>query len=125
MRIYAAIGAAAVLAALAAGAVVGLHERGGTVGMLSYEDTTAGMPAVLKQVEHDEVLNRGQVCYGAMVQGVDAATRQFVAVYEDHRGTGVLHQDRQAVRDYISTLCVADLVPPTTPPRFPAKIVLG
>lgn len=124
MRRYAVIGAAVVLAALVAGAVVGLHDRT-DIATLSYADTTAGMPEVLKQVEKAEVLNRGQICYGAMVQGVDATTRQFIGVYEDQRAAGVLHQDRQAVHDYISQLCVKDLVPPTAPPRFPAKIVLG
>lgn len=124
MKRYAILGAAAVILALVAGAVVGLHDRT-DIATLSYADTTAGMPAVLKQVEKVEVLNRGQLCYGAMVQGVDATTRQFIGVYEDQRAAGVLHQDRQAVRDYISQLCVKDLVPPTAPPRFPAKIVLG
>lgn len=83
------------------------------VGTYSATQTATLLSSALPTAEAQLAVTDGQFCYAITLQGTSVGADQLIGGYENTRKNPIEHLDRQAVINFLTAHCAADLASTT------------
>lgn len=103
----------ATIAVLVGATTLAIHESAGP-GTFTVAQTNAIMNVAVPIAEQKMSVTQGQLCFSISLQGLDVGTQQVVDGYDQAAPANRKRLNKQAVHDYLASLCSADLKSPIT-----------